>query len=444
MRLHPGKAGPPEKVALLNSPNGRLLADGKELLFVSPEMVAVLNDGQTAVLSRQVLGDCSRPFLYGGCPAVYEELPTGTSLLTFRDGQWSQVNEAPLPPATGQGGGISDLRVVAAGQDIHCFRRTQQAILHWSSADASPGTWKPAANTPDVRWAVIRLDGAPAIVYADGTAVVCKRLANGTWQQVFRQSVGMVVDLGACTTDRPGEVVVLQQGFPGSLQTSTVRNGQLASKSRNGGGFPFPFPFFPQMIRMILTINGITMLTPLLLAVLLNRSMLRFRTRGCSAGGREAPHATLVGRGCAQLIDGIILSGPSMAGWLMMLSGFEDFPSNPLTVLPAVLLTLGGLFWSLAGLLLFSWMEGAGGQSPGKRLLGIRVVGMEFEPIGFGRALVRNLLKVVDGMFGFAVGMMLVATTEKWQRLGDMAAHAMVISGQPRASGADAGQPGGI
>jgi len=58
---------------------------------------------------------------------------------------------------------------------------------------------------------------------------------------------------------------------------------------------------------------------------------------------------------------------------------------------------------------------------------GIRVVGTDLHRCGVGRALVRNLLKLVDGFFNFLIGILMVAFTAEWQRLGDMAARTVVI-----------------
>ena len=52
----------------------------------------------------------------------------------------------------------------------------------------------------------------------------------------------------------------------------------------------------------------------------------------------------------------------------------------------------------------------------------------DLEPCGFSRALVRNFLKVIDGFFNFMVGIMVVALSENWQRVGDMAARTVVVA----------------
>jgi len=78
-------------------------------------------------------------------------------------------------------------------------------------------------------------------------------------------------------------------------------------------------------------------------------------------------------------------------------------------------------------LLVFSALEGKHGATPGKWLLGIRVMGTDLQPCGFGRAFLRNILKFVDGFFNFLVGVMLAALSNNWQRIGDMAARTVVV-----------------
>jgi uncharacterized RDD family membrane protein YckC len=76
----------------------------------------------------------------------------------------------------------------------------------------------------------------------------------------------------------------------------------------------------------------------------------------------------------------------------------------------------------------FAVSEGFWGVTPGKWLVSIRVVGTDLRPCGFGRALLRNVLKLVDGFFNFLVGVLLIAFTPEWQRLGDLAARTIVIA----------------
>lgn len=62
------------------------------------------------------------------------------------------------------------------------------------------------------------------------------------------------------------------------------------------------------------------------------------------------------------------------------------------------------------------------GRTPGKKRLGLRVVGEMGEPESFSMAAVRNLLRVVD-----IVGPIVIVLSKRNQRLGDMAAGTLVV-----------------
>jgi uncharacterized RDD family membrane protein YckC len=74
----------------------------------------------------------------------------------------------------------------------------------------------------------------------------------------------------------------------------------------------------------------------------------------------------------------------------------------------------------------FTYFEGTTGQTPGKKLLNIKVVKEKGE-VTYTDALVRNLLRIVDGIFLYLVGFIVLISNEKKQRIGDMAAHTLVV-----------------
>lgn len=81
----------------------------------------------------------------------------------------------------------------------------------------------------------------------------------------------------------------------------------------------------------------------------------------------------------------------------------------------------------LTAMAYFILPEGAIGKTPGKALLGLRVVHSDGEALTWGGAVVRNLLRLIDGMFFYLVGFLLVVLTDMHQRLGDMAADTVVV-----------------
>jgi uncharacterized RDD family membrane protein YckC len=68
------------------------------------------------------------------------------------------------------------------------------------------------------------------------------------------------------------------------------------------------------------------------------------------------------------------------------------------------------------------------GQTPGKRLLKLRVIQGDGRPITFFAALARNLIRVADFIPGlYSVGIISVFASERAQRLGDFVANTFVI-----------------
>ena len=87
--------------------------------------------------------------------------------------------------------------------------------------------------------------------------------------------------------------------------------------------------------------------------------------------------------------------------------------------------------WILCCYFVLSFVEGTHGRTSGNWATGIRVLSTDLIPCGIGRGLLRNLLKLADGFFIFMVGIMLVALTENWQRVGDLAARTVVVGAEP-------------
>jgi uncharacterized RDD family membrane protein YckC len=91
-----------------------------------------------------------------------------------------------------------------------------------------------------------------------------------------------------------------------------------------------------------------------------------------------------------------------------------------------VVLAIGSFLVLLGYHLLFelAWS----GQTPGKRLLGIRVIRENGYPIRPVDATVRNLIRVVDGPpFAFVIGIVVMLLNDRAKRLGDFAAGTIVV-----------------
>lgn len=101
-------------------------------------------------------------------------------------------------------------------------------------------------------------------------------------------------------------------------------------------------------------------------------------------------------------------------------------------------LTVGQISMGLASALitvsifLLNWFYGGlfeifmNGQTPGKRLLGLRVLTETGEPIDAMQAILRNMIRLADITIPF-VGLSLMMSSRKYQRLGDMVCGTIVV-----------------
>jgi uncharacterized RDD family membrane protein YckC len=74
----------------------------------------------------------------------------------------------------------------------------------------------------------------------------------------------------------------------------------------------------------------------------------------------------------------------------------------------------------------FSLFEGLGGRTPGKSLMGLRVVRADGQTLGLGSVLIRNVVRVFDNMY---VGVLAMLLSPRAQRLGDIAGRTIVVRG---------------
>jgi uncharacterized RDD family membrane protein YckC len=73
-------------------------------------------------------------------------------------------------------------------------------------------------------------------------------------------------------------------------------------------------------------------------------------------------------------------------------------------------------------------LESGDGQTVGKKLMKLRVVRADGRPAGMSEIAVRTVLRVVDGIGLYIVGLIvMLATGQRRQRLGDMAAGTMIV-----------------
>lgn len=127
--------------------------------------------------------------------------------------------------------------------------------------------------------------------------------------------------------------------------------------------------------------------------------------------------AGLVIRALAFSID-FTIRAAVMAALFLLFSLFENFGAG-LSAIALFLVT----WWYMV---LFEVLNQ--GRTPGKQIMGLRVIHDDGTPIGWTASLIRNLLRVVDMLpFGYSFGAISCLQHPQFKRLGDLAAGTLVV-----------------
>lgn len=435
-------AGPAIPLGMPASDTSRaLLPVGDRLWVIGADAVGYYENGSfTRLSSASPPARASRPFVYGGRPAVVSlRAAPALAILRVEGGraEWT-ARELPLAlPA--EGGALRALQAVEASGRLHlfaelCTEAPERCSLRYRRLDDTE--WLPLVEDTCscARWTAIASGPSAAVVLSEpeqGRAnrfAVVTATANGPRVEHIELEEGRLAWSRWGAFDRGGRLVLLSQGIPGSLRLVEVAEGRVVrSVSKPGSSFPFG----PNFMLLMTIPQLLPVLLSLVLAFVLTAQMRRHRVQEYSLGGERRAFASLWQRALAQLVDAVPIGAGFLVplGWMWRM--FSD-PERFMEAGPSFPFLFFGLFfaavlWGLLVLAAFSYFEGRSGKTPGKWLLGIRVLGTDLRPCGFGRAFLRNLLTFVDGFFNFLVGVLLVALTESWQRLGDLAARTIVV-----------------
>jgi uncharacterized RDD family membrane protein YckC len=101
------------------------------------------------------------------------------------------------------------------------------------------------------------------------------------------------------------------------------------------------------------------------------------------------------------------------------------FDSLGIWVVALTTLVLFAIYWGYFALFETFW----NGQTPGKRIMKLRVVREDGRPIRFFEAFVRNLLRIVDisPPFSYAIGVATIIFNPRSKRIGDLVAGTVVV-----------------
>ncbi len=132
--------------------------------------------------------------------------------------------------------------------------------------------------------------------------------------------------------------------------------------------------------------------------------------------------AGLATRGIAQAVDLLILSFV-LAGVYVAAIAVGAFGLDAVAWLIAILGTLVVVFG-------YHWTCEAfwSGQTVGKKVFRLRAVGDRGEPMTFGQAGIRNIVRLVDFLpYAYGIGLVVLFVNGRGKRLGDLAAGTIVV-----------------
>lgn len=140
----------------------------------------------------------------------------------------------------------------------------------------------------------------------------------------------------------------------------------------------------------------------------------------------EFPIATAGSRFAALLLDSVLMGiGAAIAAILASAVQVALLGRSEMVWLRAgEIAILFLVFWGYFSFFEIIWR----GQTPGKRLVKLRVLAADGRPATLSQVLVRNLVRLVDALPGvYAVGAFCMLLNRRAQRLGDLAAGTVVV-----------------
>jgi len=406
-----------------------ILPGDDRLWLISMSDVASYADGKLESTHIDVpFADITRPFMIGDRPAVIKNDSGDLAMMIYYNGEWRMEAEIAIEVSKYDKESIGRyIQAVAIDDEVFVFRARENSVyVHKGlpTKENSKRGWN-IVNTFNSNWYATVIDGKP-VVFMDvdtpaGKWITGYEYSNDTWNEFFERQIGMVSDFAVYPMEHEDDFVYVSE-LIGSFKTAIYRNGREISTTKYGGNFPFP----GGIGRMMTLIYMPMMILPLLLSIILALMMNGSRVCSYESELGTVPYASLTRRALAQIIDIPFIGGPAILGYYLLFKDFGDM-ENMGNMFAGMGLVFGGFAWVLLMVVVFSYTEGKWGLTPGKKVMGIKVLGTDLKPCGFGRGFLRNILMFADGFFNWMVGILMVAFTDNWQRLGDMAARTVVV-----------------
>lgn len=131
----------------------------------------------------------------------------------------------------------------------------------------------------------------------------------------------------------------------------------------------------------------------------------------------DAIIVSIVGSIIGGIVGGVV--GGASAATGADEAGFAAAVAGASSVVSIVVGILAFLYWVV--------LEATMGATLGKKVMGIVVVKTDGTPISWGDSLIRNILRIIDGLLVYLVAALFVWNSPLKQRLGDRVASTVVV-----------------
>ncbi len=419
--------------------NPLLLADGDKLWIMSSFAIGYYDGTELKFIAEFIheespLGSISSPFLYKGNPAVVEKSPDELNILVFSDEDWKK-ERALISSVYDTLYYHREVKIISQDGEIYSFLKHWETLYYRKGlpSDSVEGLnlWQ-VIGPIGFNWYPTFIDKKLTVFFNSGNEGFNEelegiRLSDGSWDEIFSYKAPLLTQFAVHSTDS-NKFLLLTQMFPGSFKAIEVKGNKISEEISYGKS-----SFFPgDMMRKFYGLYVLPIIMALLLAIILSGLMQRYKITKYEEKGVTIHFASLAKRAFAQVIDTAIAGAPLIIGFLIFIPDLFDFDRvffylGPENMLRWTGIFMGGFFWALLWLFIFALLEGKYGKTPGKWMLRIKALGTDLVPCGFGRALIRNVLEIVDAFLNFMVGIMLIALSDNWQRVGDILARTIVV-----------------
>jgi len=446
MKMSTSGKSKPEKVGACEIKSPWFLAEKELIWIISPEKIQQYKNGQVSTVAKNLKADkVFRPFFINGKPAVVGKRGADNLALVFDNGKWNQVKKLDVKSEDDSKksndanifneSSTDKIEGLICGDRLFFFYKQGGSLYYWEtspeSIESDKCDWKVLGKIDNSNWASACINGNPAIITSTfknplkGLKVEGIKKEGIDWKPFFLGSIGFSFEAYPYVGGGD-KLYLLSKYWTGEIQLSEIQDGRVHKITHNEN-------FIMKWIFVLVGVVIIIFLSmPFILTYIIKGFAEKHRIPIYQAGLGTAQFASIWKRGIARAIDNILVFIPTIPVYIYFYHKLMDVQftkESLLHLLTESLAVFLGLFlWGVITSLVLIFLEGSYGQTPGKKIMGIRVAkASDLQNCGFIFAFIRNFLFFVDAIYNYGVGIACIAFTLNWQRVGDLAAKTVVV-----------------